>query len=184
MEWKFRVDQRWSICCSRWMRSSKFTGTIGAALLSDLLITLPFFAVVLQRIFFPERRETNHLVWVMSRIVCREFSHNTKYCKMFYTVTTLGWHSETPMTEFLFHVILISTGTCTNLTSSNWSDLSQKCCPLWPNSPEVMPGKIGSQIAQPPPPLPSWVYSLAFKVLLFSSLSISADLAKKVIFIT
>lgn len=95
-------------------------------------------------IFFLKRRETNHSVWVMSRIVCREFSHTTNHCKMFYIVITLGWHSQTPLTESLFHVILISTGTCANLTSSNWSDLSQKCCPLWPNSPEVMPGKTGS----------------------------------------
>lgn len=108
--------------------------------------TPSFFSFLLQTVSL-KGEENNHLVWVMNRIVCREFSHTTKYCKMFHIVITLGWHSKTPVTGFfLVHVILISSGTCANLTSSNWNDLSQRCCPLWPNCPEVIPGKTSSRL--------------------------------------
>lgn len=114
----------------------------------------------------------------MSWIVCREFSHTTKYCKMFYIVITLGWHSQIPMSEFLLHVILISTGAHANLTLGNWDDLSRRCCPLWPNSLEVMPGKTGSHLQLRSCTVnhvflvysASWVYLFTHKVLLFSSI--------------
>lgn len=163
--------QSWSevkhwAAADKW-EAANWACTIGVPLFPPFLCLLFFSGI------FLKGRKTNHSAWVMSRIVCREFSHTTKYCKMFYTFITLGWHFPSPVTGFLFHVILISTGTCANLTSSNWNDLSQRCCPLPPDSPEVMPGKTGSHLQLREAtlahtvshisvmlPHPCWVYAL------------------------
>lgn len=85
---------------------------------------------------FLKGRKAHHLVLAMSRIVCREFSHTTKYCKMFHIVITLGCHFQTPTTDFLFRLILISSGTCANLTLSNQNDLNKNTPPRFDQIPQ------------------------------------------------
>lgn len=111
--------------------------------------------------------KANHSVWVMSRLFAGSFPTPQKYCKMFYIVITLGWHFQTPMTELLFHVILISTGTCANLTSSKeWfkpnmlpalTKFPQKSC-------QETLAHISSYVKPlshcQPCPSPSWAHSL------------------------
>lgn len=72
-------------------------------------------------------RETDFQVKVMARIVWREFPPLRK------TLQDV-WHCR-HLVALPKHVILISHGSCTNLTSSNWNHLIRRCCTLWPNFP-------------------------------------------------
>lgn len=71
--------------------------------------------------------ETKFLVKVMARIVWREFPPLRK------TLQDV-WHCR-HLVALPKHVILISHGPCTNLTSSNLNHLIRRCCTLWPNFP-------------------------------------------------
>lgn len=92
----------------------------------------------------------------------------------------------------LVHVILISTGTCANLTSSNWNDWSQRCCLLWPRSHSSHARKdwlMSLQVCEAAPWLSavsleltrhlSWVYSLTYKVLSSPPLLRFCELSKE-----
>ena len=132
------------------MRSRKMSMHRG----SGSLFRFPYYSstpsfltfVLHSNFFFFLKGGKRIIIWFGSwaELFAGSFSHTTKILQDVSHCHHLRMALRNPNDWILLvHAILISSGTCSNLASSNSRDWSQRCCPLSPNSPEVIPGKKG-----------------------------------------